>query len=468
MTDRGITYFGEPDASIVDISSLGKQHVQRGIESKIKHGNKTEGLLAIVGVKGSGKTDLRKHIENAGPAYVFNLNAERYTLTIDASVKDTSGRIKTVVSMLLLRGFAKQVGADGNSAPKKALLKVLETSTKILENLPESVELGFSGFGKLSLGKLLKTDATEWVQNAIDSLISGVVPALENKRGYILIDDVEDVFPGIAENPIFLEGVVRSIKDINVKTGDRLHVLIFIKHGLWKSWSENNRREYDKVRSVIGHLQWDREALVALIARRIATRQGIDPDSGVSVEDLWSMEFDFGRDFESFTHKITAYCVNGPRDMIELCNLAAIAAAGERITWDDFAHCIGDFSDDKFFGLNEDYGDMYPGITSFVERVFRELNAFNLKGTELSEYIEATTLADPDAEKEAFYKEKWFTERPRQRLAVLLYEIGIVGFGVDPNITYAIEMPTISQSDLMAQKNIVVHPAFRPHLEIAR
>ena len=88
------------------------------------------------------------------------------------------------------------------------------------------------GFGKISLGKLLQTEATQFVQNAIDSLIGGVVSALDNKRGYILIDDVEDVFHGIEQNPIFLEGVVRSVKDINTATKDRLHALIFIKHGL--------------------------------------------------------------------------------------------------------------------------------------------------------------------------------------------------------------------------------------------
>ena len=108
MTDRGLTYFGEPDASIVGLIALGKQHIKRGIEGQMKYGSKEEGLQAIVGVKGSGKTDLRKHIEGSGSAYVVNLNAEKFTLTLDASVKDTSGRIKTVVSMILLRGFAQK------------------------------------------------------------------------------------------------------------------------------------------------------------------------------------------------------------------------------------------------------------------------------------------------------------------------------------------------------------------------
>ncbi|WP_201406833.1 P-loop ATPase, Sll1717 family [Mycobacterium intracellulare] len=464
MTDRGLTYFGEPDASIVGLSALGKRHIERGIESQIKYHDRVEGLQAIVGVKGSGKTDLRKHIESAESAFVFNLNAEKFTLTLDASVKGTSGRIKTVISMILLRGFAKQFGAKGNSKPKQALLKVFEKSTEILGNIPDAVEVGMAGFGKVSLGKLLKSDATQWVQNAIDELVTGVTSALEGQRGYILIDDVEDVFPGIEENPIFLEGVVRSVKDINTLAQGRLHALIFIKHGLWKSWFENPR-EYDRVKSIIGFLEWDDNSLVSLIGRRIAAIHGVNP--ATPVEQLWAKEFAWSNGFEAFARQVTKYCVNGPRDMIELCNLAGSAAGGDLITNQHIEESIGDFSEAKFNGLNADYGDLYPGITSFVERVFRNSKA-TMKGTELAEQIEATTMADPAAEKDSFYTEKWFTDRTPQRLATLLYEIGVVGFGTEPDITYAIKSPTISQSDLVAQGRLVVHPAFRPRLGISR
>ena len=124
---------------------------------------------------------------------------------------------------------------------------------------------------------------------------------------------------------------------------------------------------------------------------------------------------------------------------------------------------IGDFSEAKFNGLNSDYGDLYPGITSFVERVFRESKA-TMSGAELGQQIEANAQADPAAEKDSFYTEKWFTDRSRQRLAMLMYEIGVVGFGVEPDITYAIKSPTISQADLMSKMHLVIHPAFRPYL----
>lgn len=468
MSKRGLLYFGEPDASLVDNSSeLDKVHVVQQIEAELKYGDRRKGLHTVVGVKGSGKTDLRKHIEAHEPAVILNLDVDNAILNLEADATEAkSGIIMNVMSTVLLRAFANHLETIQDSRIKRGAMNFLRRTKDAAGNIPEAIELSLAGVGKVSLGKLLKGAAPTVVKQTNDALFEDIMEALtaSQLRGYILIDDVEDIIPGIEKNLLFLEGVARSLTTINQRAGDKLHALMFLKHGVWKSWTISPN-EYDKVEDRVAFLSWDRASLVKMIALRIASNRGLD--STQDAEQLWAAEFQWQGTFSEFTDELTGYCVNGPRDMVKLCNLAAIRA-GDRdspITLDHIRASLGDYSQGKITSVAENYDALYPGITFLLKRAFRNAPGSTMTAKELADLIQQNILVDPDGQNDSNIERK-LRSWPKERLALLMYEVGVVGFRAGSDAIYVIESPVLSESDFMAQQEVVVHPAFRPHLNI--
>lgn len=468
MNERGETYFGAIDASTSrNPVNLGEVHLSQAVEERLKCRNKDRGSHTIVGVKGSGKTDLRKHIEALEPAYTLVLSAENATLNLEAdSTSVKSGVIMNTMATVLLRAFANHLETIQDTKLEQSAKKLFRKTKQIAANIPESVELSLSGVGKVSLGKLLKGSAPAVIKQANDALVADIVEALTaaQMRGYILIDDVEDVISGIENNLLFLEGVARSLSVINDNSGGRLHALMFLKHGIWKSW-EMAPDEYDKVEDRIAFLTWNHDTLVRMIALRIASLRGLDKTQ--EPERLWKAEFEWQGDFAKFTEEVTQYCVNGPRDMVKFCNLAAerAGAINSLITINHFRKALGDYSKGKIRSLVENYNTLYPGIRFLVTRAFRGSPGAKMSAKELAALIQENILVDPDGQNDANIDRK-LRSWPKETLALLMYEIGVVGFHAGGSVQHVIESPDVSESDFMAQPEVVVHPAFRPHLGI--
>ncbi|RSM42655.1 hypothetical protein DMA12_20750 [Amycolatopsis balhimycina DSM 5908] len=347
----------------------------------------------------------------------------------------------------------------------RALKAALEVSTATLRNLPGAIDLSVPG-AKIRLADLLRRDDADVLQVTVDKLMTNVLDALQTRRGAIMIDDAEDVFPGIVENPRFLEGVVRAVSDINVHSGNRIHALLLIKHGLWRSWYEN-QREYDRVKHSIGFLSWDHSALVELIARRICHREGITVGSdGIDVRSLWSRRFAWSGDFEVFTRFCTRHCVSGSRDIVALCNMAAARAGDALIGQEHIEACLGKYAEDKLYNLNADYGDTYPDISQFVERVFQGAAAM-MTGTELAQMMGSRALLTPAVDRK-FNRLTWYANATQERLAKIMYEVGVIGYESPRGPVHAIENPNLSTADLLSKDALFVHPAFRPHLAIVQ
>jgi hypothetical protein len=463
---RSHEHFGEPDAQDADTDSLDRDHIARAVEAHLKCREATHGQEVVVGVKGSGKTDLRLHVEASDPdALVVNFSASDIMLNIDASeLPGSSGRGKNVVSAILLTEFAQRAGRQGKSPTMLKLKGAADRITQMIKNVPEATQVDVYGIVKFSPAKLMQTSAKNVVQNATNDLLKDVIDALKDQRGYILIDDIEDVIDNIEEHPLVLESIVRAAHDINHVSKDRLHVLVFLKHGLWRAWYEE-QREYDKVAHRIAFLEWDRKSLVDLIGRRIATARGITDT--LTAEELWRKEFEWEGTFESFTYQTTRYSVNGPRDVIALCNAAGVAA-GDLDSPIKLTHIEGQlakYSEQKLLGIHQDFGVLYPGLAVFVQRVFRNSDA-TLSAQKLASQIEDKVKTDPDAKFEDYSSAEWYRNATSERLAMLMYEIGVVGIGVEPDVRYAIGSRTVSRTEFMSQKQLLVHPAFRRNLGI--
>jgi hypothetical protein len=463
-------YFGFPDAVTENIKLLKPNHLERRIDESIKAYNRKEGDQIIVGIKGSGKTDIRRFIEANENAYIFNLDADNAYLVIDANkLTGHSGRIKSTIALEIVRAFASFIGSSdkGRGKAKELLDKAASKALDILKNIPDAVDLE-TPIGKVNLSKLVGSDSAKIVYAAWKTVISDVTKALKTKHGYIMIDDAEDVFPGIENSPDFLEGVARAVHDINKEGSKLLHVLLFLKYGIWRHWFEN-QREYDKVDHVIAFLSWDHDSLCEIIARRIARRHGIlnnRDGKNIDIEELWKKEFSIKKqkDFQELSHHITRYCVNGPRDMIKICNMAKELAGDNIIEYGHINDVLKTYSEKKIFELNADFGDVYPKVHKFVDRVFRGVKK-ELKGKDVAEWIEDNAMLE-DKIDDQFSSCPWYKDSSKEKLVAVMYEIGFIGKKhANGLVKYSIEQPKEIIGDLI-DSDLVIHPAFHPYLGI--
>lgn len=461
---RSATYFGRPDASAATPEELTARHVFRDIEDRLKWNTRTSGIQVVVGIKGSGKTELRRYLESRTNAYIFNLDADHAFFSQDVStINDTSGRTKNAIAAILLREFANRVAKKHSPKVSNALKNAYETSTSMFKNIPKAIDVGIPGVVQLRLGELIKPGVSGVLQDTTNKLVTDVIGALHvaGQPGSILIDDVEDVFNGIEKNPLFLEGIVRAVEEINRRGSNSIHVLMFVKHGHWRAWFDAPK-EYDRVSDVIGFLTWDHEALVELIAKRIAYRHNIDiQNQSLDVEAMWAKEFSWTGELDDFTRYCTQYCVSGPRDMVVLCNLAGVRAGNDPISRSHIEAILGAYSKGKIGSLIADFGDTYPEVNKFVEQVFQGASA-RMTGRQLAELIYNRVLITPRVHNE-FKDKHWYRYATEQALATTMYQVGVVGLESADGIIYAIEQPDLSDSDLL-DGVVCVHPAFRPGL----
>lgn len=462
-------YFGIPDASSPEEqASILKNYTTRDYDSKLKSFNNKAGKQTIVGIKGSGKTCIRTYIEEKDKKQLFfNLNADKAYLTIDAAdFKERSGRLKNVIALEILRCFTsilakKTTNKTLTSKLKSSLSSALSATTSVLSNIPDAIDVK-TPIGTVKLKELFKANSKPIVQNALDELLANILDALGNKKAYIIIDDAEDVFNNLEQNADFIEGLVRAVNDINNVAKNKLHVLLFLKYGIYRYWFEN-QKEYDKVRHIIQIISWDHEKLCELIALRIANIRKQDYNN--NSEELWSMEFkwDKSKGFDNFSNDITKMCVCGPRDIILICNLAKEKAGENKISMSHIDSVLKEYSESQVNEIGANFDDVYPDIKEFVERVFPKVPK-ELSGKDLAKWIDEKALTNKRVDKQ-FDKFSWYSDSGKERIVNLMYKIGFIGIHKDSEIVYSIKNPNVNTEELLNSK-LVIHPAFRPHLGI--
>jgi hypothetical protein len=465
------SYFGLPDSAHEDPSNILSDHVLRSFEDSIKCDDRTTGKQVIVGIKGSGKTELRRYLEKKKKKPSWNIDVDNTHLNIDPVVlKGRSGVLKNTLSFELLRSFGQYLSAHpeefGLPKQQNSLKDKLSKALEIIQNIPEAVDVK-TPLGNIRLAELLKSKASSFVNNATTELLDGVLASLADKQVYIMIDDADDVFPGLEENPVFVEGLARAVNDINRLAGTRIHVLLFLKYGVWRRWFEH-QQEYDKVAHIIQEISWTDQALRELIALRIARLHNVKPQGqeGVDVENMWKKEFEWPNavKFEDFAERFTRLCLSGPRDMIELANASKANAKTNKISQAHLDAITPTYSENKLFGIGADFDGVYSDISKFIEMVFQGCSS-KMSGDSAATWIEKHGLTDKRVDK-YFESHEWYTSASRERLVGIMYEVGLFGrLRGDNTVEYAIQRPNVSTSELLGS-TLYVHPALQPHLAV--
>jgi len=471
MTTLLDEYFGRPDAAHEEADQIVSDHVPQSFESAVKRGDRTDGKQVIYGLKGSGKTEFRRYLERRDATPAWNLDVDHAHLNIDAvSLHGRSGVLKNTLAFALLQAFAAYLSehAEEFELPKqqKGLKDRLSRVGEILKNVPNAVDIS-TPIGQVRLGELLKPQAASFLTTATKEVVRGILGSLGSKRVYIMIDDAEDVFPGLEKNPIFVEALARAVNDINRLAGNRIHVLLFLKYGIWRHWYEK-QQEYDKVRPALQDISWNEAELRDLIARRVARIHGIKLSKGsdLDVENLWAKEFtwDASMSFEAFTAQFIRLCMSGPRDMIALANATKKAAGAQRIGLEHLVSISRDYSEDKLYGIGADFGDTYSDIAQFIEMVFQGCPV-SMSGKDAAKWVYTHGLTAERVDT-YFKSHAWYSVAGKERLVAIMYEVGLFGrLRIDGTAEYAMQRSSVTTSELL-DSTLYVHPALQPHLAV--
>jgi hypothetical protein len=459
-------YFGYIDAD--DDPDLSKYFYRAPLFEQIKKGDKNEGKFVIHGIKGAGKTAICRMLAEANASKIVCRIDKSFGFEVD-SLGEYAAPIEGLLLTLLLDELANEIksrksefsdpqsikGVDNLKSRLGGFLKKVVGATKIratvvevdVQKILESKHIsGFSRFKIADYGDIL-------------------TPALKEKQGYILIDDVDDVFIGADKNAAFVEGLVRATKQINMYFGRNLHCLVFLKSGLFKLFFEN-AREYDKLQDFIISISWGKNELIELLGDRIKQKHGAREG-----KPIWrSWQLDFGGDNEEEIQQLQDYildrCVSGPRDLIMYCNMAKEKAGSGKISMDDVKEVEDSYSKEKLAQINRDFGRTYPRIFEFLQQVFTGQRQ-RYTNAQMFELLNDRIIADERLQA-AFGKLHYVMFATKENLVDLLYGIGFIGFkrartsGVEFVITNAEPGPRI----LYTAVEYMIHNAYAQCLNL--
>jgi hypothetical protein len=467
-------YFGKSDAGQEDLEKLAEYFYSLKLLDNLKMDEKLKGECVLVGVRGSGKTAICRTIERT-----HQQNGIGWKLDLsDGFPVQTNNKLSAYYSSLLtvylLSRLLNQIqknkdkfSKDALKALPNALERFLQGASSVLKKTTFTIGTGGLGL-EFDVNKLLDEGQRELSQVKIESFKDMLSPCLSERRGYIVIDDVDEIFPGSDVNFEFIEGLVIAAVKINNTFGNLLHCLVFLKSGPYSRYYEHGRN-YPKYSHAASVIRWRKLELINMLGMR----SRVAANKGKAGEDSWkSLEYSFDGDKDQIVKTLDYVlnrCNSGPRDMIFFCNLAKEIAGNRKITLDDFSACEGQYSRDKLYELNRDYESQYGNIAALLARIFRTKTATYAKG-ELQTLIQTAIFGSSEIKKD-FGSMDLVRYADATGFIEKLFNFGFIGFRDNTNSDFVYMMDM--QEEMIEPGNKLfhafqhrIHPAYETYLRL--
>ena len=267
---------------------------------------------------------------------------------------------------------------------------------------------------------------------------------------YILIDKIDEHWSQSPESSDLIIGLLKAAKECREKI-PQARLVVFLRSDIFETLKFD---DLDKFRSIGERVAWEKESLLKLISLRISASIGGKP----SADHAWQKVFPKTIGNENSFSYLLGYTLMRPRDLIQLCNHCKDIAenhASDKIDTEAITKALPEYSRWKLDDLVIEYRVQYP----FLEKVFwnvfyRAPHRFDIAN--LKKRI-TPRLAKWSSESGGEYF------KPLGKLLEVLYKIGFIGVVKPGKVIYFYDAIPITISDT---KEYVIHPAFRPALEV--
>jgi hypothetical protein len=171
----------------------------------------------------------------------------------------------------------------------------------------------------------------------------------------------------VVDNPEFIVG--KGLEDVTTENAMRIgaflsvlnglhslgvQVVIFVKEHILQS-VQDNYRDFSHFEDRVEGLEWTEDDLLEMLNLRIDKR----------LQVKWEDIFTLGKDI--FVRYVFAFLVNGPRDLLFICNTAG--RNGGKISKPKLERSIEAMRKRKWVDIATQYGPQWPNIDAFARRI---------------------------------------------------------------------------------------------------
>ncbi|QBE64276.1 P-loop ATPase, Sll1717 family [Pseudoduganella lutea] len=428
----------------------------------------------VVGRKGSGKSALRKKLEQAfaqdNNNYVINLSPSFNSIRNILNDKDiTEGGFGQEI--FFQHTWLRQVYLDclcqvGNDAKgqyvteslefaRKVAVELNRTSKDFVENVADilsklKVKAGSLGEYGLTLEKELRNVAQ------VDSLQHHVASIANSGAKFVIL--VDDLDLGWDNSPVannLLLGLLSATSALTALSRN-IYVCVFLREDVYSILITKTQHS-DKYRNIEA-LRWTHDNLLKILNKRINFNRKnflldnipdpfptVFPNTiGTSNTDNWMIERTLGR----------------PRELIQLARYYSESVEDKSPDAEKLKACEQAYSSWKLDDLCTEYSNQYPGLISIFSfwktKFFRQ--KYHLKRTEIEEMLLRIAA---EVELNAEWFNKIVDELDITLFLRVLYEIGFIGDFVQGGQGGSKTCYAYSDRHEPLFEEVQIHPCFR-------
>jgi hypothetical protein len=451
--------------------------IDPGYLDKIKWGEKENGKCVIVGAKGTGKTAILQYVEaNSKDSIIWKIDQRNPELSTNVTEigeypLEFDAIIRTLVFEKLLTIVKENKEIYGKEA-SEAIKELDPLIDNFKEHFQSFIKI-FNGIGpvKFDFDKIIESKSkSKFTGFNFKRYIQPLRRCFSIKPVLILFDDIDDIFLGSKDSNyrVFIEGLIRAARTINLDFDDKVHFLVFLKYGVYRSFYEYPS-DYDKVKDYILEIHWNNDSLEEMISRRIEDKVDVDDKS----ENWKKWGLVFRPKDKNGIKEIQEYlfdrCPSGPRDLIDFINRAIDKKKKLNINLEDIKSCETSFSEDKIIAIHEDYGNTYPEIQNLLKRCFSSTDTRQIKTnysfSDFENYL-FEIKTDPDI-MNTFDEFDYFIMSGIYGLFRILYTIGFIGYKINDNEKWIYVLDEPKGDNLRDSKYIQIHKAYWKALSLS-
>ena len=425
-----------PLAAQNDRDLLSYFHATKQSYSLIDFSSKKHSFI-FVARPGSGKTALLKWLDTpATDRLTLVVGAEKTRLSSSDSMLN-AGDIRVMVAAELYTALIstiverEQHGSSQFLKEAKGFLSNKDWKQSVGKFFSQNfVGISILGCGftlkpedrRSYLQELRRTNRLSAARNILEGMIAkkNVVLVLDDPE-FIVGEGLDDVTPENARRLGAFLSVLAEVHSIGIR------VIVFLKEHIL----QNIRAHYTDFQHFadrIEGLEWTADDLIQMLQCRVLTR----------LKTKWEQVFDFSP--KVLQEKIFPFLINGPRDLLTLCNLGGKEAG--KITLARLEKVLRAYRADKWRDLSTYYGTQWPAIDQFtramVDMLKAKYNTNSIPVGEVKAEFEAQ-FGNPQSDIHSLRKKIAWVDSAKWELPTVdekLFVIGCLGYVLEKEYLY--------------------------------